>query len=98
MKVFDMGKNREQYRSAGISSRLIFTDLRLKDPCTEDHDWKDVGGRTYPRWEEAYVEGIRLYCSQIVYRCTRCGTYDYGEPGGPSFKECNDMCGPLEKP
>jgi hypothetical protein len=23
---------------------------------------------------------------------------NHGEPGGPSFKECNDVCGPLEKP
>jgi hypothetical protein len=77
---------------------LTFTDIFLKDPCTVSHDWQPVGGRTCPRWEEAYVEGIRLYCSQTVYRCSRCGAYDHGEPGGPSFKECNDMCGPLERP
>lgn len=49
------------------------------DLCAAEHDWKPEGGRECPR-------GGR--CSQTVYRCARCGDYDYGKPGGPAHAEC----------
>jgi hypothetical protein len=44
------------------------------------HDWQPDGGRQCPRGDTA--------CSQTVYRCARCGAWDYGEAGGPSHAEC----------
>lgn len=45
------------------------------------HDWEAFGGRRCPRNPDAN-------CSQIVFRCRSCGTYDYGEPGGPGHNHC----------
>lgn len=42
--------------------------------------WEMDGGRPCPLGYED--------CSQPVYRCMRCGDYDYGEPGGPAYEEC----------
>lgn len=44
------------------------------------HDWQVHGGRPCPRGDAT--------CSQIVYRCARCGDWDYGEVGGPTHAEC----------
>jgi hypothetical protein len=44
------------------------------------HDWQVHGGRPCPH-------GVAI-CSQIVYRCARCGDWDYGEVGGPTDAEC----------
>jgi hypothetical protein len=46
------------------------------------HDLVMIGGRPCP---EDYSG-----CSQTVYQCTRCGAYDYGEPGGQGWKDCED--------
>ena len=46
------------------------------------HYWVSEGGRACPKlWED---------CSQTIYICARCGEGDYGQEGGPSWKECND--------
>ncbi len=44
------------------------------------HHWVEEGARQCPR------EAVR--CSQSVFVCQRCGTYDYGERGGPAWKLC----------
>lgn len=54
--------------------------LALDHPCTRGHLWESEGGRHCPR----DLDG----CSQAVYRCARCGVYDYGEPGGPGHADC----------
>lgn len=56
--------------------------LAGEHPCvTMGHAWEPDGGRACPRG---------LYGSQTVYRCRRCGGYDYGEPGGPAWQECEE--------
>ncbi len=53
-------------------------------PCAVlGHDWKSYGGRACPRNSDG---GGR--CSQTAYRCARCGEEDYGDPGGPAYREC----------
>lgn len=53
--------------------------------CASGHDWESDGGRTCPKYESAG-------CSQTVYRCKRCGAYDYGDKGGPAYRECFAEC------
>lgn len=48
--------------------------------ATGRHVWITTGGRPCP-WNAEE-------CSQAVYRCKFCGTYDYGEPGGPGHEDC----------
>lgn len=48
--------------------------------CAAGHEWESYGGRACPFGS--------FSCSQPVYRCTRCGDYDYGEKGGPAHDEC----------
>jgi hypothetical protein len=55
--------------------------------CVVEHDWASEGGRTCPR---AGTENACLNGSQTVYRCRRCGTWDYGAPGGPGHADCAD--------
>ncbi len=52
--------------------------------CASGHDWEPEGGRPCPRGNERV--------SQTVYRCARCGEYDYGEPGGPGAADCARPC------
>lgn len=47
------------------------------------HDWESEGGRSCPKGCDG--------CSQTVYRCRTCGSYDYGERGGPANRDC-DPC------
>lgn len=49
------------------------------------HRWESEGGRTCPKYEDAN-------CSQTVYICKDCGTYDYGTKGGPAHHECFNVC------
>lgn len=49
--------------------------------CAIGHKWESQGGRMCPHGKN---------CSQTVYQCSRCGVYDYGEPGGPGDKECSE--------
>jgi hypothetical protein len=66
----------------------ILTDLireaahiAAPDDCgAHGHAWESDGGRSCPRGADG--------CSQTVYRCTRCGEYDYGDKGGPAHAEC----------
>lgn len=53
--------------------------------CAAGHEWESEGGRTCPKYEDAD-------CSQTVYVCKRCGTYDYGDKGGPAHRECFSEC------
>lgn len=39
------------------------------------------GGRQCPRNEHASA-------SQAVYECELCGAVDYGDPGGPGYRDC----------
>ncbi len=56
------------------------------DLCARDgHDWQTDGGRACPREEDCGR-------SQHVYRCARCGAWDYGEPGGPGHDDCASYC------
>lgn len=48
--------------------------------CAAGHDWETDGGRRCPHDADQ--------CSQAVYRCRRCGAYDYGETGGPGAEDC----------
>lgn len=53
--------------------------------CTSTgHAWESEGGRgclDCPR------DGM---ASQAVYKCARCGIYDYGDKGGPGDSDCID--------
>lgn len=52
------------------------------DACRDGrHQWVAEGGRSCP-------DELEVCCSQAVYRCLTCGTYDYGEPGGPGHADC----------
>lgn len=53
--------------------------------CAAGHHWKFEGGRGCPL-------DLTDDCSQTVYRCKRCGEYDYGEPGGPGLADCENTC------
>lgn len=56
--------------------------------CATDHDWHSNGGRPCPH---DFVDSLGYECTgQTVYQCSRCGEYDYGDPGGPAFNECDN--------
>ena len=55
--------------------------------CARGHDWQFEGGRPCPRSPDEDDD-----CSQSVFRCGRCGVYDYGQPGGPGHAECETSC------
>lgn len=52
--------------------------------CASGHAWESEGGRCCPHDEEG--------CGQTVYRCSRCGEYDYGDHAGPAAKDCATSC------
>lgn len=55
-------------------------------PCASGgHLWEPEGGRGCPH-ETDDSDGCGG--SQAVYRCARCGEWDYGEPGGPGHADC----------
>jgi hypothetical protein len=57
-------------------------------PCASTgHLWESDGGRTCPR--------ACYQASQAVYRCARCDAWDYGEPGGPGYRDCFEQ-GPCD--
>lgn len=62
---------------------------RLDDACSQGHDWQSDGGRRCTGWEHS-VE--RCIGTQTVYRCARCGEWDYGYKGGPGHAECVKHC------
>ncbi|WP_155419921.1 hypothetical protein [Burkholderia gladioli] len=54
-------------------------------PCTTSgHAWDMDGGRSCPK--------NLGHCSQPVFRCARCGEWDYGNPGGPGHHFCFSEC------
>lgn len=55
------------------------------DLCAAGHAWQSEGGRACPK-------RLTNMCSQLVYRCARCGVYDYGDPGGPGHTDCQSYC------
>lgn len=55
-------------------------------PCTQGLcAWESEGGRACP-------QDYDVNCSQAVYRCTTCGAWDYGDPGGPGARDCATDC------
>lgn len=66
-----------------------FPDLH---PCVVlGHQWVFTGARRCPRLADGTApetcEG-----SESVYECERCGDCDYGERGGPGWKDCVAYC------
>lgn len=62
-------------------------------PCSVlGHDWKSAGGRACPHYDTEKECGG----SQAVYECARCPEIDYGDPGGPGYRDCFEMgpCNP----
>jgi hypothetical protein len=60
-------------------------------PCDcMGHLWVSDGARGCPHSDQ-----FDRPCSQPVYVCDRCGTYDYGEKGGPGHADCESgaCCG-----
>jgi len=55
---------------------------------TFDHKWISCGGRTCPKGREVH----RGECTQIVFRCPRCGDWDYGDKNGPAWQQCTFHC------
>lgn len=49
------------------------------------HQWTTEGGRSCPK--EVYG-----HCTQVVYVCSVCGEYDYGDKGGPAWNDCFVRC------
>jgi hypothetical protein len=66
---------------------LLVAQARMDHPCSQGHDWQTDGGR------RCEAKGEPCEQSQPVYRCTRCGDWDYGEPGGPGHADCITYCG-----
>jgi hypothetical protein len=66
------------------------------DLCASGHDWKPEGGRYCFHSDKAYrcySAPFYAFATQTVFRCTRCGAYDYGDNGGPGHAECVERCG-----
>lgn len=56
------------------------------DACQQGkHQWQSEGGRSCP-------QDLTDLCSQAVYQCAVCGTYDYGATGGPGANDCITYC------
>ena len=67
-------------------NRLIAEAVVLgggKHQCAElGHVWITEGGRACPRGG--------YWMSQTVYVCKSCGEWDYGDKGGPGYRDCYD--------
>jgi len=59
-------------------------------PCKREHLWVSVGGRHCP-YDTCLCEERAPWTrhSQAVYQCERCEVYDYGERGGPGWRDCH---------
>ena len=65
-------------------ARALAGDISADLCVAIGHDWQTDGGRSCPFYDtEKYCGG-----SQPVYKCARCGDYDYGDPSGPAFADC----------
>jgi hypothetical protein len=82
--------------SSNLLSTLIAEATVLaggEHPCAVlGHRWKSIGGRQCPRAIEGEHEPP---CSQTVYECESCGDTDYGETGGPAYRDCFEL-GPCD--
>lgn len=85
MLIFDASFVRAKINKA-IRRRVrrAVVALGLVHPCTFGHAWITAGGRICPH--RPVDDPGR--CSQTVYRCARCPAYDYGEKGGPAWRDC----------
>jgi len=56
------------------------------NPCYIEHDWRQEWQRPCPTGNQE--------CGQPVYRCARCGVYDYGDSAdSEGATECRSVCG-----
>ena len=58
------------------------------------HRWISIGGRACP-YDRKDEDGDNPCAnrSQVVFKCTHCGDYDYGNAGGPGHTDCVKHCG-----
>ena len=57
-----------------------------ENPCATGHQWETDGCRGCPTGNPE--------CGQSVYRCSRCGEWDYGtDPDSPGLVDCRAACG-----
>lgn len=66
-------------------NELIFeasTELGSEACRVGKHLWESHGSRGCPHDDD------NGHCGQAVYQCSVCGSYDYGEPGGPGAMDC----------
>lgn len=72
-----------------LQSVELAKDLAGFGDCrTVGHRWISAGGRACPRDPNSGN-------SQTFYVCERCGLEDYGDPGGPGWRDCY-VDGPCE--
>jgi hypothetical protein len=72
------------------------TDFLEFDCSKGRHAWVTDGARACPRESKDNRDedtqltdlSLKLECSQSVYKCRICGEEDYGEPGGPGYRDC----------
>lgn len=86
MLIFDAAFVRAKINKAARRAiRRAVVALGLVHPCRAfGHEWITAGGRICPH--RPVDDPGR--CSQTVYRCARCPDWDYGEPGGPAYRDC----------
>lgn len=67
---------------------LVFEAVRLGggNLCASGHEWKEVGGKVC---RHSHLMGD---CSESVFKCERCGEYDYGTVEPPDREECEQFC------
>ncbi len=73
-----------------LTLQQLIARAMVEHPCSQGHDWQSDAARGCRAYENG-VEGCQG--SQAAYRCTRCGEWDYGEPGGPGHEDCQRYCG-----
>jgi hypothetical protein len=80
--------NGEKEPVSDLTITQLVAQARVDHPCSQGHDWQTDGGRACPH------VGTDEDCgrSQAVYRCARCGEWDYGYPGGPGHADCVTYC------
>lgn len=88
----------ERLRAVFRLEYLIGSFLRVSShPCDAGagHAWKECGARVCPGHAggsalDAHAQSAPAAapCQQPIFRCQECGTYDYGEPGGPGHAHC----------
>lgn len=82
-------------RQRALAERLRASRRRRKIPAVVrsllcrlfGHRWRMIGSRACPR---GLLPRSGIDCTQPVFLCARCETYDYGEAGGPGAAACLD--------